>query len=207
MDSIIKELESAYRQVANLPNLSERELRLEVLDKIEVFILEYDWGTSKNIEDFKKYCKLSNKEFARLTKQSENNVRLIHKRISDKIRDKIGYNKIHTAVNGSKEELIRVINCINILKRNIMSDYCIPSYILTRVSESRCSVEYLISDLSSELEFLKKHSKQIINQEIKGLDKDKLSYVFKVLNSSEGYLLDKKEVILSQLLNNKEAVK
>lgn len=203
MDSIIKELESAYRQVTNLPNISDRELRLEALEKIEAFILEYDWGTSKNIQDFKKYCKLPNKEFARLTKQSENNVRLIHKRISDKIRDKIGYNKIYTAVNGSREDLLRVINCINILKRNIMSDYCIPPYILTRVSESRCSVEYLISDLSSELEFLKKHSKKRINQEIKELDKDKLSYILKVLNSNEGCSLDKKEAILNKLLNNK----
>ncbi|WP_160688589.1 hypothetical protein [Clostridium sp. C2-6-12] len=207
MDSVMKELELAYKEVSSFTNTADRDFRLEVLDKIEEFILEYDWGTSKNIKEFKRFCKLSNKEFARLTKQSENNVRLIHKRMSDRIREKIGYNKIYTAVNGSREEVLRLLNCINILKSNIMSDYYIPSCILTKVSEHRCSVEYLVSDLSSEIYFLKKHSKQRINREINELDKDKLSYVFKVLNSNEGYLLDKKEAILNKLLNDKEVSK
>lgn len=206
MESVIKELESAYKQVANVPNLADRELRLEILNRIERFILEADLGSSKNIQDYRKYYKLPNKEFARLTKQSESNVRLIHKRVSDKIRAKMGYNKIHLVLEGNREDLKKVINCINILERSIMADYCIPSFILTRVSESRASVDYLISDLSSEIEFLKRHSKQSINQEIKELNKDRLAYVFKVLNSNEGYLLDKKEEILRHLLNNKGGV-
>jgi len=61
--------------------------------------------------------------------------------------------------------------------------------------------------LSSEIDFLKKHSKQRINRDINELDKDKLSYVFKVLNSNEGYLLDKKEAILNKLLNDKEVAR
>lgn len=206
MDSVIKELETAYKQVANLPNLADREFRLEVLNKIERFILEHDWGSSKNIQDFKKYCKLPNREFARLTKQSESNVRLIVHRVSNKVREKLGYNKIYVAVNGNLDDLKRVIRCLKLLEKNIMADYCIPEYILTRVSDSRASVDYLISDLSSEIEFLKRHSKQKINQEIKELNKDRLAYVFKALNSSEGYLLDKKEAILSQILNDRGGV-
>lgn len=136
MDSVIKELETAYKQVANLPNLADRELRLEVLNKIERFILEYDWGSSKNIQDFKKYCKLPNREFARLTKQSESNVRLIVHRVSNKAREKLGYNKIYVAVNGNLDDLKRVIRCLKLLEKNIMADYCIPEYILTRVSDS-----------------------------------------------------------------------
>lgn len=203
MESVIKELESAYKQVANLSDLADRELRLEALNKIERFILEYDWGSSKNIQDFKKFCKLPNKEFARLTKQSENNVRLIHKRVSDKIREKLGYNKINLVLEGNREDLKKVIHCIKILEKNIRADYCIPTHILNTVSEGRVSVDYLVSDLGSEIEFLRKNSKKRINQEIKELDKDRLAYVFKVLNSNEGYLLDKKEEILRQILNNK----
>lgn len=203
----MRELENAFKTVNTIADVRDRELRLETLNRIERFIFEYPWSNGKNAEMFKKYGKLSVKEFARLSNLKESNVRLIHKRCSDRIREKMGYNKIHTAVNGNIEELRKVINCINILQRDdIRSDSYIPSYILTRVSDSRASVDYLISDLSFEIEFLKRHSKQRINQEIKELNKDRLAYVFKVLNSSEGYLLDKKEEILSQLLNNKGGV-
>lgn len=202
MESVIRELETAFKTVNTIADVRDRELRLETLNRIERFIFEYPWSSSKNAELFKRYGKLSVKEFSRLANLKESNVRLIHKRCSDNIREKLGYNKIHTAVNGGREDVKRVINCITLLEKNIMGDYCIPEYILTKVSQNRASVDYLISDLSSEIEFLKRHSKQAINREIEQIDKDRLSYVFKVLNSrEEGYLLDKKEVILSQILN------
>ena len=202
MESVIRELETAFKTVNTIADVRDRELRLETLNRIERFIFEYPWSSSKNAELFKKYGKLSVREFGRATKLKESNVRLINKRCSDKIRDVLGYNKIHAAVNGGRDEVKRVINCITLLEKNIMGDYCIPEYILTKVSQNRASVDYLISDLSSEIEFLKKHSKQRINQELEQIDKDRLSYAFKVLNSrEEGYLLDKKESILSQILN------
>lgn len=204
MDNIIKELETAYKQVSNVPNLSERELRLEILNKIEKFILEYDWGTSKNIREFIRYCKLPTKDIARLTKQSENNVRLIQKRFSDKARELIGYNKVNIAVNGSQEELTRLVRCIKILEKGVRAENYIPTHILNSVSQSRCSIDYLISDLSLEMQFIKKHSKQNINEEIKGLNKDKVSYIFKVLNSNEGCLIDKKERLIHYILKKEE---
>lgn len=201
-ESVIRELETAFKTVNTIADVRDRELRLETLNRIERFIFEYPWSSSKNAELFKKYGKLSVKEFGRATKLKESNVRLINKRCSDKIRQVLGYNKIHTAVNGGREDVKRVINCITLLEKNIVGDYCIPEYILTKVSQNRASVDYLVSDLSSEIEFLKRHSKQAINRECEQINKDKLSYIFKVLNSrEEGYLLDKKEAILSQILN------
>lgn len=201
-ESIIRELETAFKTVNTIADVRDRELRLETLNRIERFIYEYPWSSSKNAELFKKYGRLSVKEFARFANLKENNIRLIHKRCSDNIREKLGYNKIHKALEGSKDDVKRVINCITLLEKNIMGDYCIPEYILTKVSQNRASVDYLVSDLSSEIEFLKRHSKQTINRECEQINKDKLSYIFKVLNSrEEGYLLDKKEAILSQILN------
>ena len=201
----MRELENGFKAVNAMANGKEKELRLNTLNKIERFIMEYPWSSGKNAELFKKYGKLSNKDFGRLANIKEINVRLIHKRCSDRIREKMGYNKIYGAVNLSIEDVIRINKCMNIIQKDITAEEVVPTYILNKVSDMRASVDYHVSDLNSEIEFLKKHSKRAINQELKELNKDRLSYVFKVLNSNEGYLLDKKEAILSQLLNEEES--
>lgn len=201
----MSELENAFKAVNAMTDGREREIRLDTLNKIERFIMEYPWGSGKNAELFKKYGKLSNKDFGRLANLKESNVRLIHKRCSDRIREKLGHNKIYTAVHLSIKDVIRINKCMNIIQKDITAESVVPTYILNKVSDMRASVDYHVSDLTSEIEFLKKHSKRAINQELKELNKDRLSYVFKVLNSNEGYLLDKKEAILSQLLNEEES--
>lgn len=205
-ESVMRELENAFKVVNAMENGREREIRLDTLNKIQRFIMEYPWSSGKNAELFKKYGRLSNRDFARLAKLKESNVRLIHKRCSDRIREKMGYNKIYSAVNLSIEDVIRINKCMNIIQKDITAESVVPTYVLNKVSDMRASVDYHVSDLTSEIEFLKKHSKRVINQEIKELNKDRLAYVFKVLNSNEGYLLDKKEAILSHLLSDKGGV-
>lgn len=201
----MRELENAFKAVNAMASGKEKELRLSTLNKIERFIMEYPWSSGKNAELFKKYGKLSNKDFGRLANLKESNVRLIHKRCSDKIREKMGYNKIFSAANLSIEDVSRINKCMNIIQKDITAESVVPTYILNKVSDMRASVDYLVSDLTSEIEYLKRHSKKTISRELKELNKDRLSYVFKVLNSNEGYLLDKKEAILSQLLNEEES--
>lgn len=204
MESIMRELENAFKAVNAMADGREREIRLDTLNKIQRFIMEYPWGSGKNAEMFKKYGKLSNKDFGRFANLKESNVRLIHKRCSDKIREKMGYNKIYGAVNLSIEDVIRINKCMNIVQKDITAESVIPTYILNKVSDMRASVDYHVSDLTSEIEYLKRHSKKTISRELKEMNKDRLSYVFKVLNSDVGYLLDKKQEILSQLLNEEE---
>lgn len=201
----MRELENAFKAVNAMASGKEKELRLDTLNKIERFIMEYPWSSGKNAELFKKYGKLSNRDFGRLANLKESNVRLIHKRCSDRIREKLGHNKIYTVVHLSTKDVIRINKCMNIIQKDITAESVVPTYILNKVSDMRASVDYHVSDLTSEIKFLKKHSKRAINQELKELNKDRLSYVFKVLNSNEGYLLDKKEAILSQLLNEEES--
>lgn len=204
----MRELENAFKVVNAMADGREREIRLDTLNKIERFIMEYPWSSGKNAQLFIKYGRLSNRDFARIANIKESNVRLIHKRCSDRIREKMGYNKIFSTVNLSIEDVIRINKCMNIVQKDITAESVVPTYILNKVSDMRASVDYHVSDLSSEIEFLKRHSKKAINRELKELNKDRLAYAFKLLNSrGEGYLLDKKEQILSYILNDKGEVK
>lgn len=205
MDNIIRELKFAYRKIANTPSISDRDYRLQTLNRVEEFILEYDWGTSKNIRDFIKYFRLSNREVSRLTNQSENNVRLIRKRVSDRIRATLGENRIEKVVNGSREDINRVNYCINILMKGVSSEYCTLDFVSRKVSQDRYVNNYLLEELTDELDFLRKYSKQKLISEIEKLSKEKLAYILRVLNCDGGYLLDDKIEFLIQILKNEES--
>ena len=58
-----------------------------------------------------------------------------------------------------------------------------------------------MSDIEAELNFLRLHTKKAITDGIKELSKDKISFIFKVLNAQSGELLKYKQQIISELDN------
>ena len=199
--NILKELDIAFNKVQSSGNPVDKEKRLELLNYIERFIREYTWTKSPNIDEFLLYGKLPTRDYASITGRTEDNVRSIASKLGKKIRSIIGEDAVEIAVSGSEEEMSKLIKHLNLLRKKITAIEIIPTEILTKVSDSRCSVIYHMSDIEAELNFLRLHTKKAITDGIKELSKDKISFIFKVLNAQSGELLKYKQQIISELDN------
>lgn len=197
--NILKDLDIAFNKVQSSGDPVNKENRLSLLNSIEMFIREYTWTKSPNIDEFLLYGKLPTRDYASITGRTEDNVRSIASKLGKKIRSIIGEDAVEIAVSGSLEEMRKLINHLKLLSKKVTAVDKIPMEILTKVSDSRCSIIYHMSDIEAELNFLRIHSKKSIADGLKGLSKDKISFCLKVLNAQSGDLLKYKEQMVSEL--------
>lgn len=197
--NILKDLDIAFNKVQSSADPVNKENRLSLLNSIEMFIREYTWTKSPNIDEFLLYGKLPTRDYASITGRTEDNVRSIASKLGKKIRSIIGEDAVEIAVSGSVEEMHKLLNHLKLLSKKVTAVDKIPMEILTKVSDSRCSIIYHMSDIEAELNFLRIHSKKSIADGLKGISKDKISFIFKILNAQSGDLLKYKEQMVSEL--------
>lgn len=117
-------------------------------------------------------------EYSKRTGRSEDNIRLIIKRASDKVRKRIGYNRINTILHGTQKEVLEIMYILKWGTKNYIVDRLVINDIVNSISQYRSvSEDYLLEDLEREIKFLNEYSLQRMKSKMQMLDKNKLTYM------------------------------
>lgn len=199
MKSIFRELEEAYKVAEVLP---DKELRIKALEEVESYINSGVWYSGRDKEEFLRNYRLPMEEYSKRTGRSEDNIRLIIKRASDKVRKRIGYNRINTILHGTQKEVLEIMSILKWGTKNYIVDRLVINDIVNSISQYRSvSEDYLLEDLEREIKFLNEYSLQRMKSKMQMLDKNKLTYIFRILTSNEGCDLELKYMLLKNVFN------
>lgn len=206
METIFRELCNAYAELGIRDDTAETRKRYEALVDFEEYIDGFSWwnGSSKLKDEIEMYYKFPVKLWSRNTGRSEKNCRLILKRASDTIREKIGYNKINKILSGTIQDVVHVRNALMIARYERWADDMIMADALKRIRKCPYAKDYEISELYSELEFLKVYVKYNWNFNVEKLSMEKLAYIVGILNSSEGGYIDQKVEMIKYFEKHKD---
>lgn len=194
METIFRECDKAFREIGRREDSEETKLRHTTLVELQQYIESFSWydGSSKIRDEIEKYYKLPVKYWVYQTGRSPKNCNLILKRASDRIRDRIGYDKIEKILNGSLREVVYVSNALKVASFERYANELFMEDALKRICAYPCNNEYKVSELQAELKFLSFYTKWSWNFNVEKIDKDKMTYIIQVLNSVEAGDLDDK---------------
>jgi len=206
METIFRELNNAYGELAIREDSDDTRARYEALVDVEQYIDGFSWwnGSSKLKDEIEMYYKFPVKLWSRNTGRSEKNCRLILKRASDTIREKIGHDKIYKILSGTSQDVVYVRNVLKIAKYERWADDMIMADALKAIRKCPYAKDYEISELYAELEFLKVYVKFHWDFNVKKLSMEKLAYIVEVLNTLDGGYIDKKVEMIKYFIKYRD---
>lgn len=216
MESIFRELKCAYavlslskecEEYANIKNepVSLRNKRREALNSLMAYIDSGVWcRNTKNKEEFLLNYRLTTKEYAMKTGRSEADIRQVFKRMSDKLRETLGYSSIYTIMTCKEEELSSIEFEFQLASSSSLIDDYLLEPIKPFISDAKVNKEYSIEELEKELSFLRIYSKSFMYSQLEKLDKNKLQYIVSMLRGQSTEGLSKLTDIVKEIQSQKK---
>lgn len=177
MGSIFRELNKALLETTD-------ERRLKLLKQVNAYVKSGKWekkvGGSIPVI---KTLGMKQSEACEVLGLTVNGYKTMVKRASDRIKDLIGKDIIRDICFGDEEEFKNAQIQFNLGSRNLKPENYIVAEAIEGVPKTS-EKEYNIADIEREIAFLGSHTKGYIEDLKNSCDKDKLSFVFEVLNTT-----------------------
>lgn len=178
MGNIFKEVNSAILK------MQDDEKRLAMLKQVHGYIMSGKWekkpGGSKPILDT---IGMKYKDACNILGLTENGYKTMVKRASDRIREIIGVDTVHKIVYGDEAEFAEAKISFNLGVLMLSPEKYIIEEVYNNVPKAS-SREYNLLEIENEIEFIRKHTKGYIEDEMSKLNGDKISFVFEVLGGN-----------------------
>lgn len=202
MGSIFKEVDNA------ILNTQQDEKRLNLLKQVHGYIMSGKWekkpGGAKPVLDT---IGMKYKDACNILGLTENGYKTMVKRASDRIRELIGEDTVRKIAYGDEAEFAEANISFNLGVLMLSPD----KYIIEEVCENTpkaSSREYNLLEIEDEVDFIKRHTKGFIEDELSKLNNDKLSFIIEVLGSNNPrYAKIKMELVRKIVMVSKNNLK
>lgn len=201
MSSIFREVDKALLYVKD-------EVRVKALTRINEYLKSGVWekkkGGSKPVLDT---LGMKQSQACEKLGMKPSAYKVMMKRASDHIKSIIGSNIVGNIQYGNTDEVQSAI-----IQFNMRVNAMLPErYLINEINKSIEGVaqrDYNIADLDREIEFLHKHTKGYIEEQLSGHDEDKINFIIKVLSTTdENYTLLRARLFEKIVMTNRNNAK
>jgi hypothetical protein len=198
MKNIFRELQTAHQvlslelrkeEYANIPNESPdiRKKREAYLNDLYACIDTGLWcPNSPNKVEFLEYYRCKPKVYALKTGKSLDNVNHIFRRMSERLRSYVGYDCVYRILTEDPANLSIMMFDLKLAFKPDLICRFISEPLKPFITGTSSGNEYSISELQTELAFLRIYSTAFMQKLQKEVNADKMNYLISVINRESG---------------------
>lgn len=151
---------------------------------VKSYILEGSFTNYKKVNTLLRYWGDPDSYVAEMTGMKEGTVRVTRRNLSNELYELFGYDFFNAISSGDDEAIREGLYRLSLARKDICADkYLYRELIDSIVYGSNPKESIDLNSCSFEIQFLAKHSKKAIEEEMAMLDKDKLMYLIRMLNN------------------------
>lgn len=164
--------------------------------EVRGFVLEGTFTKYKKVKTIMGYWSYPDTYVSKMTGMAESTVRVTRRNLSEELYGLFGYDFFQVISIGDEKAITEGKGRLLLARRGYnASEYLSQDLILAISSKSKIDDTIDVKSCASEIQFLVRHSKQTIEEEISHLDVNKLGYLIRMLNNETGSLTDIQKLI------------
>lgn len=158
---------------------------------VKEFVCQGTFTKYKKAKLLLKYWGETDKYTAEMTGMKEGTIRVTRRNLSNTLYDLFGYDFFKVIAIGDSKAVKEGRYRLSLVTKDICADtFLYKEFIRDIVKDSKVDDNIDIKNCSMEIQFLIKHSRGNIEKELAMLDKNKLSFLIRMLDNEAGSLVN-----------------
>lgn len=163
---------------------------------VKSFVCEGTFTNYKKAKTLMRYWGDSNSYVSKMTGLKESSIKATRRDLSVQLYELFGYDFFTVISKGNIEAVKEGLYRLSLASKSVSADkYLYRELIDSIVYGSELDSDIDFNSCAFEIQFLVKHSKKSIEEEMSMLDKNKLAYLIRMLDNEEGKFSDIHELI------------
>ena len=158
---------------------------------VKGFVCKGTFTRYKKVNILLRYWGEPDSYVAKMTGMKEGTVRVTRRNLSNELYELFGYDFFTVIRPGDSSSIKEGLYRLSLAKKDISSSDYLYRELIDDIMYGSNTLEGInIDSCSLEIQFLLKHSKKAVQEEMAMLDKNKLAYLIKMLDNEEGSFPD-----------------